>query len=100
MKSIQISSTLSIKEAGFDEAWLQDLIFRHPQLLPVSLFDDSLSQPVPLAREVATNAGSIDNLYITPEGRLILVETKLWKNPEQHRTVVAQTIEISLLRNQ
>lgn len=76
-----------------DERWLQDLIFKHPELLPASQFDESLSQVVPLAREVGTNAGSIDNLYITPEGRLILVETKLWKNPEKHRTVVAQIID-------
>jgi hypothetical protein len=76
-----------------DEAWLQDLIFMHPELLPASQFDESLSQVIPLAREVGTNAGSIDNLYITPEGRLIIVETKLWKNPEKHRTVVAQIID-------
>ncbi len=76
-----------------DEAWLQDLIFKHPEILPVSLFDDSLTQVIPLAREVATNAGSIDNLYITPQGRLVIVETKLWKNPEKHRTVVAQIID-------
>jgi hypothetical protein len=76
-----------------DEGWLQSLIFKHPELLPVALFDDSLTSIVPLAREVGTNAGSIDNLYITPQGRLIIVETKLWKNPEKHRTVVAQVID-------
>ncbi len=76
-----------------DEAWLQELIFRHPHLLPINQFDDSLTEIIPLARELATNAGYIDNLYITLEGRLIIVETKLWKNPEQHRTVVAQIID-------
>lgn len=76
-----------------DEAWLQELIFRHPQLLPINQFDDFLTEPIPLARELATNIGYIDNLYVTIEGRLIIVETKLWKNPEQHRTVVAQIID-------
>ena len=36
---------------------------------------------------------SIDNLYVSPEGGITVVETKLWKNPEKHRTVVAQVID-------
>ncbi|MDP6380671.1 MAG: hypothetical protein QF662_04925 [Phycisphaerae bacterium] len=75
------------------EQWLQDLIFARPELLPVAEFDESISELVPIGREVGTPAGSIDDLFITPEGRLVIVETKLWKNPEKHRTVVAQVID-------
>ena len=35
----------------------------------------------------------MDNLFITPEGHLVVVEVKLWRNPEARRKVVAQTLE-------
>jgi len=75
------------------EEWLQRLIFDHPDLLPVHEFDESFAPLIPIGREVATKSGSIDNLYISPVGRVTIVETKLWKNPERHRTVLAQVID-------
>ena len=75
------------------EEWLQDLIFDHPEILPVDEFDETFSPLIPIGREVGTRSGSIDNLYISPLGRLTIVETKLWKNSEKHRTVVAQIID-------
>jgi len=38
-------------------------------------------------------AGAIDLIYATPDGLLCLVETKLWRNPEAHRTVLAQLLD-------
>lgn len=75
------------------EEWLQRLIFDHPDLLPVHEFDESFAPLIPIGREVATKSGSIDNLYISPVGKVTIVETKLWKNPERHRTVLAQVID-------
>ena len=37
--------------------------------------------------------GALDNLYISPHGGVTLVETKLWKNPEARREVVAQLFD-------
>ena len=76
-----------------NERWLQDLIFRHANLLPVEVFDEVFAPPIPLAQELPAGGNSVDNVYVSPQGRLTLVETKLWKNPEKHRTVVAQIIE-------
>jgi len=76
-----------------DEAWLQSLIFEHPELLPVGYFDEVYSPAFPIGREIETSSGYIDNLYISPKGAITIVETKLWKNPEKHRTVVAQIID-------
>lgn len=76
-----------------DENWLQELLFRHPDLLPVDEFDDMFAPAVPIGREVRSGRGPIDNLYISPTGGITIVETKLWKNPEKHRTVVAQIID-------
>jgi hypothetical protein len=75
------------------EEWLQSLIFDHPNVLPVDYFDEAFTPLIPIARELSTPSGSIDIFLVSPLGRITIVETKLWKNPEQHRTVVAQVID-------
>ncbi len=75
------------------EEWLQDVIFKNHIVLPVNEFDESFYPLIPLGREVITPRGNIDILFVSPYGKLTLVETKLWKNPEKHRTVVAQLID-------
>jgi len=37
--------------------------------------------------------GSVDNLYVTPSGHLIVGETKLYRNPEARREVIGQIID-------
>jgi len=76
-----------------DESWLQSLIFEHPEILPVAEFDEVYHPAIPAGREIETLSGYVDNLYVSPAGGIIIVETKLWKNPEKHRTVVAQIID-------
>lgn len=39
-----------------DECWLQELLFGHPELLPIDEFDDSFAPPIAIGREVASNA--------------------------------------------
>jgi hypothetical protein len=80
-------------EDGRNEAWLQSVIFEHPEILPVAYFDENYAPVVPVGREISTSSGYIDNLYISPSGAITIVETKLWTNPEKHRTVVAQIID-------
>lgn len=48
---------------------------------------------VPVCMELPLRVGFVDNLFVTPEGNLVVVEVKLWGNPEAHRTVVAQALE-------
>ncbi|MCY3821283.1 MAG: hypothetical protein OXH52_18340 [Gammaproteobacteria bacterium] len=43
--------------------------------------------------ELPLRVGTADNLFVTPEGNLVLAEVKLWGNPEARRKVVAQTLE-------
>ena len=76
-----------------DEAWLQEILYSHPELLPVNEIDDFYAPPISIGREVGTDRGPIDNLYVSPVGGITIVETKLWKNPDKHRTVVAQVID-------
>ena len=80
-------------EIQHDEGWLQKLIFRFPQLLPVHEIEPGFSRIVPVCLELPTPAGNVDNFYITENGDLIIAECKLWRNPEARREVVAQVID-------
>ena len=55
--------------------------------------EPGIGQLVPVCMELPLPVGSVDNVFITPEGNLVLAEVKLWGNPEARRTVVAQALE-------
>ena len=56
--------------------------------------DERVEAPiVSLGREIPTAAGPIDNLFLSRNGYLVVVETKLWSNPEARRQVVAQLLD-------
>jgi len=76
-----------------DEAWLQRLIARFPQVLPIQEVETGFARLVPVCLELPTPAGYPDNFFITERGDLVLVECKLWRNPEARREVVAQIID-------
>ena len=77
----------------FSEDLLQKMIFEEPNLLSAEEIDPDFSNLIPISREVPVKSGSIDALYITPDGKICVVETKLWRNPDAHRSVVAQIID-------
>lgn len=76
-----------------DEKWLQALIHDHPAILPISDIEPGFGDLIAAAREVPTGHGNIDNLYLTPSGDIVLVETKLWRNGQMRREVVAQAMD-------
>lgn len=80
-------------ELQHDESWLQKLIFRFPQVLPVHEIEPGFGRLVPVCLELPTPAGIVDNLYVTETGNLVIAECKLWRNPEARREVVAQIID-------
>lgn len=81
----------------YNEAWLQNLIEDYPSIIPSAEVGAQYSNLVCIGREVPVgigeNKGFIDNLYVTPTGNIVIVETKLWRNQEARRTVVAQIID-------
>lgn len=77
----------------YDEAWLQTLIANHPELLPVAEIEPAFERLIPAGREIACGHGYIDNLYLTAAGRIVMVETKLYSNPQARREVVAQALD-------
>ena len=78
---------------AYDERWLQDTLLRHPHLLPVDEIEPALTPLVPICTELGLRSGSADNLLITPDGGIVLVEAKLWRNPEARREVVGQVLD-------
>ena len=80
---------IPVRDKAFQEDWLQELLYKHPSILPVNYLDESYEPLVSLGREIA----NIDNLFVSPNGLITIVETKLWRNPEAHRTVVAQILD-------
>jgi len=83
----------SSKDKSYDESWLQRLLHLHPQALPVAELEPGIGTLIPVGREIPTPAGPIDNLFITLEGNIVLVECKLWRNPEARRRVISQIID-------
>jgi len=80
-------------EKTFNEGWIQQLIQREPSILPIEEIESNFAPLIPIGREIPTAVGFIDNLFISPDGYLTLVETKLWRNPEARREVVGQIID-------
>lgn len=78
---------------GFSEKWLQERLFQNPQSLPFGEINPGFSEVVPLCMEMNTPAGPIDIVYVTPQGKVIIVETKLWRNPEARRKVIGQILD-------
>jgi len=76
------------------ETELQELLFKYPEIiLSIPELDISHEEIAIKFREYSTTRGPIDVLYITKNANIILIETKLIKNPESIRTVVAQTVD-------
>jgi hypothetical protein len=84
---------LAQSHRAFDEAFLQQLLADHPELLPVSEIRDDIGRVVLIGREIHVSSGYIDNLYLSTEGCPVLVETKLFRNPEARREVLSQTLD-------
>lgn len=82
----------------YDEAWLQALLHCHPAIFPIGQIEPDYGDLIPLCQELPLvlgggRSGALDNLFVTRDGKLVLVEAKLWRNPEARRAVVAQAME-------
>ena len=81
------------REGRHDEQWLQHLIHKHPTCLPMDQIEPGLPALVPVCMELPLASGYLDNLLMTPEGDIVIVEVKLFRNPQARREVVAQALD-------
>ena len=87
-----------LAKSQYDEAWLQSLLYCHPEIFPIEQIEPGFGKLIPLCRELPVffgggRSGALDNLLATQDGGLVLVEAKLWRNPEARRSAVAQALE-------
>lgn len=90
-----------IEEVSFRyEDKMQEYLARNPEIIPVYDIDEDTKLLV-IAREFSTQSGPIDALGFDNKGNIYIIETKLYKNPEGRRTVIAQALDYgaSLWRN-
>lgn len=86
--------SLNLRQLGaFTEVQLRDLVFANPRLLVADQIDPTLTSLYPVCTELEVGSGRLDALFIDSFGRPLLVECKLWRNPESRRKVVAQILE-------
>ena len=92
---------ISAQEAGLKESWFRDAIFANPDLVigpcrSAGVVDET-EHWYPWAKEHAvSDAGSIDVLLLSSDGRIGIVETKLSFNRERRREVVAQILDYAV----
>ncbi|MGF6635093.1 hypothetical protein [Paraburkholderia sp. MM6662-R1] len=88
-------------DAGHSEKWLQDIVFRHPEILPLNEISGSVHGFVPICSELLVPKEGrnirLDIFGVTPHGKVVLIECKLWRNPEARREVVGQILEYAAL---
>lgn len=54
---------------GYDEAWVRDLFFEHPEAIPVGEIDGTFGPLIPVCTELDTRAaGFADTLYVNRFG--------------------------------
>ena len=94
------TQSIALRPLGFQsgddavsEADIQNLVHAHPSALPIAEIDPLFVNPIPICTELNTPAGPIDNFMVTATGLPVLVECKLWRNPEGRREVVGQILD-------
>lgn len=89
---------------NYQESFLQGIIDRWPNILPIRDFYPNAKGLCSLGCEIPVDIGGsegfIDNLLVTDDGHLVIVETKLWRNPESLREVIAQTLQYGMAVSQ
>ena len=86
---------------AIQECVLQEVIDRWPSILEINQFYPNVESLCSLGREIPVpiadgQTGFIDNLLVTDDAHLVIVETKLWRNPEALRSVIAQALQYSM----
>ncbi len=80
-------------DRGLRENFIQSLVHDHPELIPMVEIEPAFMPLIPVCTELAMSSGSLDNLWLTPFGGIVLGECKLVRNPEARREVVAQALD-------
>lgn len=88
----------SLESSSYDEKWLQELLFDRPELLTTEKGEQPI---IPICRELPLKSPSstvfLDLFCVRADGKPVLVECKLWRNPQARREVIGQILEYASL---
>jgi hypothetical protein len=88
-------------DSDFDEKWIQKQIDQYPELVPAELLGSPREGFVSICREFTLTNGKnsvyLDVFGVTTSGTPVLIECKLWRNPQARREVIGQILEYSAL---
>lgn len=84
---------ISLKDRSYNEGWIQQLCYNHPNSLPINEFEPSFANNISICQELTTPSGSCDLIYLNENGFITIGECKLWRNPEARRKVVGQILD-------
>jgi len=90
---VSLLSKVPFSSEGYNEDWIQNLCFNHPEMLPIAEIEPTFNDMVPICRELACPSGSMDLVFVNEYGFIAIGECKLWRNPEARRKVVGQILE-------
>jgi hypothetical protein len=85
----------SAEDLGLKESWFRDANFESPELVIGACRAAGLTDEewYPWRKEFQTEVGPIDDLLVSSQGRVAVVETKLASNQELRRRVLAQVLD-------
>ena len=61
---------IPVRDRAFQEEWLQELLFKHPSILPVDYIDEAFMPLVSIGREIANDYNPLPTEW--PEHRVIV----------------------------
>jgi hypothetical protein len=95
-KIVSFERTALSSTDGHNERWLQERLFTSPKLVPMTEMFGHGEAFVPLCRELPLGFGTssvfLELLGVSPTGKLVLIECKLWRNPEARREVSSRAV--------
>ena len=84
---------VSLNSKTYNEDWIQELCFQNPSILPIEEIEPTFSGMIPVCRELRTESGFVDLIFINEYGFITVGECKLWRNPEARRKVIGQILD-------
>ena len=90
---IEYLSKVSLGSREYDEAWVQDICYTNPGILPIAEIEQTFRDMSPICKELGSPSGSMDLVFVNEYGFIAIGECKLWRNPEARRKVIAQILE-------
>jgi hypothetical protein len=73
-EKVSLLTKVPVASKGYNEDWIQNLCFNHPEMLPIAEIEPTFNDMVPICRELACPSGSMDLVYVNEYGFIAIGE--------------------------